>query len=184
MAPGSTTAKPGFGHIHAVDLDPIDGSTLAATHHGVFRIDPHARTVRRAGLPHDVTAFTVGNNDRLLGSGHRKDTTTEPGAAAQAAELGLVASNDGAWTWTAVALGGQADFHSLSAAGAAVYGVDSVSGSVLRSDDDGQHWQRGARLAASDLDVDPDDPLHILVPTPGGLQESVDGGVAFSPVQL
>jgi photosystem II stability/assembly factor-like uncharacterized protein len=67
--------------------------------------------------------------------------------------LGFLASQDAARTWTAVALSGEADFHALCATGATIYGFDSVSGTVMRSDDHGQHWQRGARLAVADLDV-------------------------------
>lgn len=178
---------------------PADGSVLAATHHGVCRVGPHRRTARLVGPAHDVTAFTetrtVTEDGRPLGSGHEDDPrtatatatgtgttetgTTETGTTA----LGLIVSDDGARTWASVALHGQADFHALSTVGATVYGLDSVSGTVMRSDDYGQHWQRGARLTATGLDVDPYDPLHVLAATPGGLRESLDGGITTSPVR-
>jgi len=190
-APSSTPVTVGavdFGHIHAVDLDPADGSVLAATHHGVFRVGPRRGTARLVGPAHDFTAFTVTRtiteDGPLLGSGHEDDPrtgtgTTETGTTA----LGLIVSDDGARTWASVALHGQADFHALSAAGATVYGLDTVSGTVMRSDDYGQHWQHGARLTATGLDVDPYDPLHVLLATPGGLRESLDGGITISPVK-
>lgn len=165
--PSSSALEVGFGHIRAVSLDPADGSVLAATHRGVSRIDPRGVTAQIGGPARDVTALTVTATDdaaRLLGSGHQDDRGTETAA------LGLVASDSSARSWAPVSLGGQADFHALSAAGATVY-------------DYGQHRQRGAQLAATGLDLDPDDPHRVLVATPDGLQESVDGGLTFRLVQ-
>ena len=101
-------------------------------------------------------------------------------AQAKPAHLGLVASDDGGNTWIPVGLSGQADFHALSAAGATIYGFDSLSTAVMRSDDGGQRWQQGASFAMTDLDVDPDNPMHVISATSTGLRESYDGGMTFT----
>ena len=175
--PGSSATDAQFGHIHAVDLNPTDGSVFVASDHGVFRIDPRGALVRIIGRAQDTMGFTVTGDNRILASGH------PDGPEAGPADLGLIVSEDGARTWTPVALSGVADFHTLSAAGVTIYGFDSVTGSVMRSDDNGQHWQHGATFVTTDLDVDPTDPLRVLAVTPDGLRKSIDGGVTFSLVQ-
>ena len=175
--PGSPTVGAQVGHIHAVDLNPTDGSVFAATHHGVFRIDPRGGPVQVIGRAQDMRGFTVTDDDRILSSGHPDSPEAGP------TDLGLIVSNDGARTWTPVSLSGEADFHALSAVGATVYGFDVVTGSVMRSDDNGQHWQRGAKLDATRVDVDPTDPLRVLATTRDGLRESIDGGVSFNLLQ-
>jgi hypothetical protein len=167
-------SDPGFGHVHALDVNPGDGTVYAATHHGVFRLGPQGPE-RIAARFQDTMAFTIAGPDRFLASGH--PDPGEPGPP----HLGLVSSTDRAQTWTSVALRGEADFHALSAAGSTVYGFDSLCGAVMRSDDGGQNWQRGAELDVADLDGDPADPLHVLATTADGLQESIDGGMTFGP---
>ena len=43
---------------------------------------------------------------------------------------------------------------------------------VMRSDDDGQHWQRGASMEVFDLDVDPNGPMRVVAATRDGLKEA------------
>ncbi|WP_214367085.1 hypothetical protein [Pseudonocardia sp. H11422] len=43
--------------------------------------------------------------------------------------------------------------------------MNSLDDAVLRSDDLGTTWHRGASLEAADLAVDPDDPRRVLVTT-------------------
>jgi photosystem II stability/assembly factor-like uncharacterized protein len=169
------TAEVGFGHVHGVDLNPADGAVYAATHHGVYRLGP-AGSERIADRYQDTMGFTIAGPDLFLASGH--PDPREPGPA----HLGLITSTDRARTWNTVALSGEADFHALTASGATIYGLDATEGVVMRSDDAGRRWQRGAQLAAADLDVDPVDPMHVLATTEQGLQESDDGGVSFTPV--
>lgn len=167
------TAEPGFGHVHGVELNPADGSLYAGTHHGVFRLDASG-PVRVSQQHQDTMGFTAVGPDHFLASGH-------PGAGERGpAHLGLTASRDGGRTWASVALAGQADFHALSASGVTVYGFDGLTAAVLRSDDGGQHWQRGASLAVSDLDVDPGSPMRVVAATRDGLTESLDGGITFA----
>jgi photosystem II stability/assembly factor-like uncharacterized protein len=166
---------PGLGHVDAVDLNPADGLIYAATHFGVFRLRPQ-QPEQIANRHQDTMGFTIIGPDLFLGSGH--PDVREPGPS----HLGLVSSTDRALTWKQVALAGEADFHALFAAGATIYGLDVTDGVLMRSDDNGQNWQRGAELGDADLDVDPDDPLRVLATTDRGLMESQDGGMSFAAV--
>ena len=139
---GSTTTNevgtpavpdPGFGHVHGLGLNPGDDLVYAATHHGVFRLTPGGPQ-RVADRYQDTMGFTITGPDAFLGSGHPDPRESGP------PRLGLIRSGDRAQTWTSVALRGEVDFHSLSATGATVYGWDSTSSAVLRSDDDGATW--------------------------------------------
>ena len=165
---------PGFGHVHGLGLNPGDGLVYAATHHGVFRLTPGGPE-RVADRYQDTMGFTITGPDEFLGSGH--PDPREPGPP----RLGLVASSDRAQTWTPVSLRGEVDFHALSAAEATVYGWDSTTGAVYRSDDGGATWTRGATLALSDLDADPTDPSRALGASEAALLESRDGGGSFQP---
>jgi hypothetical protein len=162
----------GFGHVHGVDLNPAEGQIYAATHHGVFRLSPDGPQ-RIADRYQDTMGFVITGPDRFLASGH--PDLRQPGPP----HLGLIESTDRAQTWRTVALHGEADFHALTAAGATIYGFDATDGVVTRSDDNGQNWQRGATLDATDLDVDPTNPLRVLATTVDGVLESVDGGLSF-----
>jgi photosystem II stability/assembly factor-like uncharacterized protein len=123
----------------------------------------------------DTMAFTVTGPDRFLISGHPDPAQSTP------AHLGLAASDDGGNTWNTVGLSGQADFHALSGAGATIYGFDSLKVAVMRSDDGGERWQQGASFTMTDLDVDPENPMHVVSSTPAGIKESHDGGITFTP---
>jgi hypothetical protein len=168
------SSDPGFGHVHGVDVNPADGLVYAANHHGVFRL-AHGGPERIADRYQDTMGFTIAGPDHFLASGH--PDPREPGPA----HLGLIVSTDAARTWTPVSLHGKADLHALTATGATVYGWNSRDGAVLRSDDSGRTWQRGATLSTAALAVDPDNPMQILATTADALVESLDGGISFTP---
>ena len=174
-APTFTTTESGVEHIHGVDLNLDDGSVYAATHHGLYRLEA-GRPVRVGQHLQDTMGLTITGPDRFLISGHSYPSDAGP------SHLGLVASDDGGNTWNPVGLSGQADFHALSAAGATIYGFDSLTAAVMRSDDGGQRWQQGASLAMTDLDVNPENPMHVVSATPTEVQESHDGGMTFAAV--
>jgi hypothetical protein len=171
-------AEVGFGHVHGVGLNPADGLLYAATHTGVFRLDADGPQ-RIADRFQDTMAFTVVGPDRFLGSGH--PDPRDPGPR----HLGLVATEDAARTWRPVSLAGEADFHALSVVGATVYGYDSLSARVLRSDDGGATWQSGLERAVADLSADPQDPSRLVLTTESELLLSTDGGLTATaaPVQ-
>jgi photosystem II stability/assembly factor-like uncharacterized protein len=165
-----------MGHVHGLEVNPADGSMWAATHSGVFELGPDG-PVRAGDRRQDVMGFAITGPDLFLASGH-----PDPRDGGAAADLGLVMSTDRGRTWSVVALHGEADFHALSAAGTTVYGFDATDGVVMRSDDGGRTWQTGVALDATDLDVDPADPVRVVAATPGGLVESVTGGAGFAPL--
>ncbi|WNB87002.1 hypothetical protein [Cellulomonas sp. ATA003] len=82
-------------------------------------------------------------------------------------------------TWHELSLGGQSDFHALTAEDSRVYGWDSTSGTVRRSDDGGRTWRDGARLAARDLEAVPGGDGRLIATTAEGLLLSTDGGDTF-----
>jgi hypothetical protein len=172
---GAEPAPPSFGHVHGVDMNPADGSIWAATHHGMFELT-EAGPVHVADRYQDTMGFTIVGPDRFLASGHPDVREQGP------PHLGLVVSTDRARTWRALSLSGEADFHALTAADSTVYGLDATDGLVMRSDDGGESWQAGAVLPATDLDIDPAEPLRVVAATPHALMESVNGGAAFSPL--
>lgn len=165
---------PGFGHVHGLGLNPGDGLVYAATHFGVFRLDPSGPT-RVADRYQDTMGFTVAGPDRFLGSGHPDMREDKP------VHLGLVLSTDRAETWQTLSLEGQVDFHALATVGSTVYGWDATSGSVMRSDDAGATWFTGTELDVTDIAVDPDDPAHLFVAGSDGLSESANSGATFQP---
>lgn len=164
----------GFGHVHGLAVNQGDGNVYAATHTGVFELAAGG-AVRIADRYQDTMGFAAVGPDIFLGSGH--PDLREPGPV----QLGLVRSTDAARNWSPVSLQDRADFHALSAAGATVHGWNATSGRLMRSDDGGTSWQQGAAAQVADLDVDPLDPLRLVVATDAGLQESTDGGFILIP---
>ena len=61
---------PGLAHVHAVGVDPGDGTLYAASHHGVFRIPASGDAVRIANRYQDTMGFTIIGRNHFLGSGH------------------------------------------------------------------------------------------------------------------
>ncbi|MFC4943313.1 F510_1955 family glycosylhydrolase [Pseudonocardia sp. GCM10023141] len=170
--------------MHGLANNPQNGTVYAATHTGLFRLG--AVVPRRVNQPDgvnrfpDTMGFAVIGPNRFLASGH-----PGPGEGGPS-NVGLLRSEDGGRTWVAVALPGQADFHALSVAGETVYGWDSATAAVMRSDDTGTTWQRGAHLPdVGSLAVDPDHLRRVLATTATGLLRSDDGGNTFAlaPVQ-
>lgn len=178
-APTATTPEPaatGLEHVHAVAVDPGDGATMLATHTGLFRLAPGANAPVRVGDGRqDTMGFTVTGPGRYLGSGHPAPGTDLP------ALLGLISSDDGGASWSAVSLLGEADFHVLRAADARIVGVDSVTGTLFVSDDAGATWQtRTPPAAVIDLMIDPARPDTLVAATGDGMAASRDAGVTWT----
>ncbi len=167
-------ADPGFGHVHGLALNPADGLVYAATHFGLFRLAEGSAPVRVGDRYQDTMGFTIAGPDEFLGSGHPDLREGGPPL------LGMIRSEDRGETWQPLSLSGQVDFHALTVAGEVVYGWDATSGVVMRSDDGGITWQRGAEVAIADLTVDPAEPDRLLATTADGLIESTDGGDTFT----
>lgn len=159
----SSVAGPTVSHVHALVTNPADGSLLAATHHGVFRIVDSKASLVGKGLQ-DTMGLAVLGPDRFYASGH-----PEPGKDSPP-HLGLIASNDGARTWKTVSLAGKADFHSLAPTKTGVYGYNSLASTLMFSSD-GKEWTDLFEGAVYDLAADPNNPDHLLFTTEQGVQD-------------
>ena len=160
-----------MAHVHGLGVDPADGTLVAGTHFGTFRIsDGQAEQV---GPTQDFMGFTVVGPRHYLASGH-------PGAGQDApSNLGLIESTDGGRTWDTVSLEGEADFHVLEARHGLVYGH---TGGTLLVSSDKRTWERRAVIPLADFAVSPTDAETLLATTQQGLVVSRDGGRTFEPV--
>lgn len=164
------------GHVHAVGVDPGEGSIYVAAHTGLFAAAPgEARASRIGRERRDVMGFTVEGPGRLAGSGHPDVRNGGPSS------VGFIRSRDGGRTWQTVSLEGKADLHALEVAGRTVYGFDALNGLLRTSRDGGRTWSAREVPPVLDLAVDPGDRRRLVASTGGGLLRSVDGGRGLRP---
>jgi photosystem II stability/assembly factor-like uncharacterized protein len=177
---GVPAGDPGPVHVHALGVDPADGSLFLATHTGLWRVGAGERTAERVGESRqDTMGFTVVGPNRFLGSGH--PDYSEAQARGLPPHLGLIESADGGRSWETVSLPGEADFHVLRSAGERVYGYDSSNDRLLASRDAGRSWDELDKPGPIvDLAVAPGAADRIVVASAGGLEEGLfesrDGG--------
>ncbi len=167
-------------HVHALGLNPADGTLFLATHTGLFRAPRRgARPKRVAGRYQDTMGFTVIGADNFLASGHPDGREKLPPF------LGLIESTDAGRSWKAVSLQGTMDFHVLEAAGRRVYGFGSEwetrAQRLLVSDDRGESWRkRRAPEPLIDLAIAPDDPDTAVAAGKRTLHVTRDAGRSWS----
>lgn len=161
------------GHVHGIGVNPADDRIYAATHNGLYVLDSNgARVVGESRS--DFMGFTVLGPDVFVASGHPASDEAGP------VSLGLIRSTDAGETWEEVALGGESDFHALTATGGRyIYGLDSSTGGIKVSTDDGETWDDGATIHARDIDADPLSSTTLLATTEDGLMVSQDAGATF-----
>lgn len=163
----SAATTEAFGHIHSLDVNPVDDQLYVATHNGLFA--QTATGFERVGNgQQDMMSFTIAGPDRFLISGHPKPATGEP------AHLGLTESTDGGKSWKSLSLEGEADFHALEAAEDRVYGVDSQTGRLMVTTD-GSRWRNLGELPAVDVAADPANPGRLLLTGGDGALIELDG---------
>jgi len=172
-----------FEHIHELVTDPSDGSLLAATHEGLYRLTIGADGVSTAagpigGLDFDSMGFTIAGGTAYA-SGHPGPTTPDTFGSPN---LGLITSSDLGKTWNNVSLTGETDFHGLTVMTGEnelprVFGYDASVQRLERSLDGGGTWTAGATLAARDILAVGD---QLYATTPDGLAISTDNGVTFT----
>jgi len=155
-------AKTAVSHVHALVTNPADGSLLAATHEGVFKIENGAAALVGKGRQ-DTMGLAVIGPDQFYASGH-----PEPGKGTSP-HLGLIKSIDATTTWTAMSMEGQADFHSLAPTKTGVYGYNSVTSTLMHSED-GKEWTDLLKTGLYDIAADPQDPERLLLTTEEGVQ--------------
>jgi hypothetical protein len=173
---GANAPDPGMSHVHGLGIDPDDGTLIAATHFGVFRIR-NGEPSRIGDSFQDTMGFTVADDGRFIGSGHPDLAGIDRGLPAL---LGLIESDDGGSSWTPVALEGEADFHAIATSGGVIYAWDSASGVLYRSEDEAQP-EPASTLDVLALAADPDDADIVVAATPQGLMRSTDGAQTWEP---
>lgn len=138
------------GHVHGLGVDPESGDVYAASHFGVFRLRDDGSASRVANRWQDTMAFTVVGPGHFLGSGHPDVGENLP------AHLGLIESRDGARTWQALSLQGEADFHALQVVDddGHLVGYDSLSRRLLQTFD-GRSWDTVDTVDVVDLAAAP-----------------------------
>jgi len=168
-------------HVHGLGIDPIDGTLLAATHHGLFRIPTEGTPVRVGDRRPDLMGFTVVGPASFLASGHPEITDEDLRVPGKPPLLGLVESTDGGARWRPLSLLGEADFHALTHAHGRVYGHDAASERFLVSAD-GRQWEERSMLAnmLTSVAVSPTDPDRVVAGTGDGHLVSGDGGRTWS----
>ena len=160
-------------HVHGL-LVAGDGTLRVGTHTGLAAVTTDG-TVSRVGTSRDDLMGMTGvpGTDRLASSGH-------PGAgSALPNPVGLIASDDGGLSWSAVSLTGEVDFHALATDGTVVVGYGGGS-RVLTSTDGGETFTPGAAIAPAALAITPG---HVWATTADGPQHSTDNGQTFAVVE-
>ena len=125
-----------YGHVHALWVNPQDGSLLMGTHHGLFKSTDQGKTLKKVDIKSDVNAddfmnFAYDSNTKTLFAGGH--------------DVGVVKSTDGGVTWTKTDSGiTGSDIHAL-----AINPLDtnrlyafSVGNGVFETKDGAKSWYR------------------------------------------
>jgi hypothetical protein len=152
-------------HVHGISRDPGSGKVNLATHEGLFVLQSD-RSWKQVGPKVDLMGFAISGPGTFYASGHPEDGVDLP------APVGLIKSTDAGLTWTVLSLGGQSDFHALTASSTAVTGFDGV----LRTTSDGKSWSQGALSAEPRSLAAAPDGSRVLATTDQGLLSSTDAG--------
>lgn len=168
-------AAPEIAHVHGLGVDPEDGVLYAGTHYGLLQLPEDGDVARVADREQDFMGFTIAGANHYLASGHPGEGQDGPSS------LGLIESTDGGQTWQSLSLAGEADFHSLEARHGKVYGLNSMTGEFMVSDDK-TTWDVRSQIPMADFAVSPDNPEVLLATTEQGLVRSTDGGRNYEPV--
>ncbi|HEU4514082.1 MAG TPA: hypothetical protein VFR87_13330 [Nocardioidaceae bacterium] len=165
--PASPAENP-FGHVHGLGVNPADDRLYVASHMGVFE-QTDGGFERIADRWQDTMAFTVAGPDHFLASGHPDLREDKP------PHLGLVESTDAAETWESLSLEGEADFHVLELAGDRLYGYNSVTQTLMVTDDR-RTWSEVLTAPLLDAEADPSDPQRLVLSDPRGELMTLEAG--------
>ncbi|MBA3529975.1 MAG: exo-alpha-sialidase [Propionibacteriaceae bacterium] len=158
----NSAGRPFVGHVHGLGVDPADQVLYVASHGGVFRLTG-GQLELVADRAQDTMGFTVVGPNHFVASGHPPPTDLD-----RPIHLGLIESRDAAVTWTELSLSGNADFHSLEQGVDGLYGYDSQSGTVMKTNDK-KTWVPLMSGDVRDLATHPTLPNLVIVATTKGL---------------
>ena len=163
--PGASSSadEAALGHVHGLGVDPGNNTLYVASHNGVFRVTDDGERERVADRWQDTMGFAVVGPGHFLGSGHPDLNEDELPSS-----LGLIESTDGAETWEAVSLLGDADLHAIEPVGDRIYAYDSHTGSLITTTNR-TDWDTITTQPLYDLAADPDDPATVYATTDEGV---------------
>jgi len=176
-------ADPLLLHVHGLAYSPDGRDLLVPSHTGLARYREGSWS-EVAGPIHDFAGFSL-TERAIYASGHPAAGSGLPNP------LGLVKSTDGGASWTALALGGEADFHLLAAGyrSNSIYVLNAEPNSAMpkaglhHSGDEGKTWRyrsgRGVEGNSFAIAAHPIDPATVAVATDKGLFLSRDAGESF-----
>lgn len=179
----------GIERVHALDIDTGAGVLRLATSAGVLVAplpvtdEPVARTTLLGDRTDSVMAY-VRVGDRILVSGH---PAAEEGEDPELENLGVWEAAADTGEWQVIALDGEVDFHTMTAAGstaadAVVAGLDAATTTIYLSPDAGLSWQTGDVIGATSLAFT-EGGATLIAATSVGLFASADRGRSFTAVE-
>ena len=188
-AADETSAAASIEVIHALDIDTGAGVLRLATPAGVFIAplpvtdEPVARTTLLGERADSVMAY-VRLGDRILVSGH---PAAHEGEDPELENLGVWEASADTGEWQVVALDGEVDFHTMTAAGstaadAVVAGLDASTTTIYVSPDAGLSWQTGDVIGATSLAFTTNG-ATLVAATSVGVFASTDRGRTFTAVE-
>ena len=158
-------------HVHGISRDPGSGKVNLATHEGLFVLQPDASWLQ-VGPTVDLMSFAVTGPGTFYASGHPAEGVDLP------APVGLMKSTDAGRTWSVQSLGGQSDFHALTASSRGVMGFDGA----LKVTSDGKTWAQGGLTAEPRCLSSSPDGSRVLATTAQGVLSTTDGGGTWAPL--
>ena len=158
-------------HVHGISRDPGSGKVNLATHEGLFVLQSDASWLQ-VGPTVDLMGFAISGPGVFYASGHPAEGVDLP------APVGLMKSTDAGRTWSVQSLGGQSDFHALTASSRGVMGFDGA----LKVTSDGKTWAQGGLTAEPRCLSSSPDGSRVLATTSQGLLSSTDGGGTWAPL--
>jgi photosystem II stability/assembly factor-like uncharacterized protein len=169
-------------HVHGIGPGPGGGDSLTlATHNGLWAVDLAKATAARLGAsPDDFMGYSAvpGRAGVAFASGH----------PATGGNMGIIRTEDGGQTWTAVSdgLDGPVDFHNMEvsrADPAVIFGIGH-DGRVQRSADGGVTWEASGQAPDKLIDIatSPVDAAALYAATEAGLFLSSDRGATWTAV--
>jgi len=158
-------------HVHGISRDPGSGKVNLATHEGLFVLQRDASWLQ-VGPTVDFMGFAISGPGVFYASGHPAEGVDLP------APVGLMKSTDAGLTWSVQSLGGQSDFHALTASSRGVMGFDGA----LKVTSDGKTWAQGGLTAEPRSLASAPDGSQVLATTAQGVFSSTDGGGTWAPL--